>query len=139
MDPSKAGTFLEQHSRGVMITIRGDGRPQSSNIVYHWDGEAALVSVTDDRAKVKNLRRDPRATLHVSSQDFWRYVVVDGSVQLTEVSTTPGDEVGRMLLDLYNAVSRDPHPDPDEFFDAMVRDRRLVARLSPSSFYGTVR
>ena len=139
MDIAKASPFLGAHTKAVLVTLRSDGRPQSSNIVYHWNGEAALMSVTESRAKTANLRRDPRAALHVSSDDFWQYVVVDGTMQVSSPTTEAGDPVGRELLDVYNAIASDPHPDPDEFYAAMVAEQRLVLRLEPGSFYGTVR
>lgn len=139
MDAVAAAKFLAAHTKGVLVTLRADGRPQPSNIVYHWDGEGCRISVTDRRAKTANLRRDPRCVLHVSSPDFWSYVVADGQAELSAVSATPGDEVGRELLDVYNAIASNPHPDPDDFFAAMVEERRLLIHLRPRSFYGAVR
>ena len=54
---------------GVLVTLRRDGRPQTSNVVYAVRGSQVLVSVTEDRAKTRNLRRAPRADLHVSTSD----------------------------------------------------------------------
>ncbi len=139
MDIETASSFLGSHSKGVLVTLRSDGRPQPSNIVYHWNGELARVSVTASRAKTANVRRDPRAALHVTSSDFWQYVVADGVVDLSPVSTDAGDAVGQELLEVYNAVASTPHPDPNEFFDAMVDEGRLVLRLRPGSFYGSAR
>ncbi len=55
--------FVRQNHRAVLVTRRADGRLQTSPIVcgLHEDGRVA-ISVTEDRAKTKNLRRDPRAT-----------------------------------------------------------------------------
>jgi hypothetical protein len=55
------------------------------------------------------------------------------TAELTEVSSAPGDDVGRELLELYEAASGGPHPDNQEFFEAMVTERRLVLRLHPES------
>ena len=55
---------------GVLATIKRDGRPQLSNVGYAWDDGLVRVSVTADRAKTRNLQRDPRVTLHVASPDF---------------------------------------------------------------------
>ena len=59
------------NSLGVLATIKRDGRPQLSNVSYHFDARALTlsVSITEPRAKTRNLRRDPRAALHVSSDD----------------------------------------------------------------------
>lgn len=138
MESAAAHRFLAAHRNGVLVTIRSDGRPQPSSIVYHWDGRTVRISVTATRAKTANLKRDPRAALHVASADFWQYVVADGTAELSPVSEQPGDAVGRDLLDLYDAIAPTPHPDRDEFFEAMVSERRLVITLTPTSFYGAV-
>lgn len=138
MERSQAEAFLGEHNRGVLITLRRDGRPQSSNIVFHYADGVARISVTADRAKTANLRRDPRSVLHVSSESFWQYVSASGEAELSDLTREPGDDVGRELLDLHDAVAPDPHENPQEFFEAMVRDRRLVVRFRPTSFAGMV-
>ena len=132
--------LLGQRKRGVVVTLRRDGRPQLSNVTYAWfPGEQLIrVSVTDDRAKVRNLRRDPRVSFHVTSDDFWSYAVVDGSAELSPVAAEPHDPTVEELVDLYRAIAGD-HPDWDDYRAAMVRDRRLVLRIRPDHAYGLVR
>jgi PPOX class probable F420-dependent enzyme len=139
MDLERALAFAAARNKGVLITLRRDGRPQSSNIVYVIDGPVARVSITDDRAKTRNLRRDPRAVLHVNSDDFWSYVALDGVVELSPVTTTPGDEAGRELAEIYEKAAGKPHPDWDEYFEAMVAEKRLVLRLRATSAAGMTR
>lgn len=136
MDLESATPFLTEHSHGVLMTLKRDGRPQASNISYAFGDGIARISVTDTRAKTRNLRRDPRASLHVTSKDFWRFVVAEGTAELSRVTTTPGDAAGQELLEVYNAISPVPHPDPDEFFAAMVTDERLVVRVHVARVYG---
>jgi len=139
MDDAAARDFLADRHQGILITIRRDGGPQSSNIAYHLgDDGVARISVTDGRAKTANLRRDPRAVLHVVGESFYQYVSASGAVELSPVSTEPGDPTGQELLDLHDAVAPEPHPDPDEFFRAMVDDHRLVVRFRPERFTGMV-
>ena len=66
--------------QGVLVTLRKDGWPQLSNVNYAWypEEQTIRISTTDDRAKTSNMRRDPRVSFHVTSGDFWSYVVVDG-------------------------------------------------------------
>jgi PPOX class probable F420-dependent enzyme len=128
--------WLAARHQGVLVTIRTDGSPQSSNIGYAVLDGVVKVSVTDDRAKTRNLRRDPRAVLHVIGDSFWEYVSVRVTAELSAVSTAPGDEVGQELLRLYNEVAPEPHPDPQEFFEAQVSDKRLVLTLTPVSAAG---
>jgi PPOX class probable F420-dependent enzyme len=135
-DPAVLQSLIADHRRGVLVTLKRDGRPQLSNIAYSFDGETARISVTADRAKTKNLAQDPRASLHVTTPDFWRWAVAEGTAELSPVSTEPGDATGRELLELHDAVQQKPHPDPDEFFTAMVDDRRQVVRLRVEHVYG---
>ena len=72
MELLHAAGFLSEHRQGVLITLKGDGSPQSSNIVYHHRDGVARISVTSSTAKARNLARDPRASLHVTSSDFRR-------------------------------------------------------------------
>ena len=135
MQISDAAGFLRERHQGVVITLSEGEVPHATNIVYDCDGEVARVSLTDGRVKTTNLRRRPLAVLHVSSDDFWSYVAVTCEAELTAVTSTPGDAVGQELLQVYEAISG-PHPDPDEFFQAMVDDRRLVLRLRPTKVHG---
>ena len=122
---------------GVLVTIKRDGRPQLSNVVYTFDREGGLirVSVTDDRAKTANLRRDPRASFHVSSDDGWAYAVAEARAELTPVAERPDDPTVDELVGLYRAVQGE-HPNWDEFRAAMVAERRLVLRLHVERIYG---
>ena len=129
-------SLIADHRRGVLVTLKRDGRPQLSNIAYGFDGEVVRISVTADRAKTKNLSRDPRASLHVTTPDFWRWAVAEGTAELSPLTTEPGDATGRELLELHDAIQEKPHPDPDEFFAAMVGDRRQVVRLRVEHLYG---
>lgn len=135
MNAADADRFLAERHRGVVVTLKSDGRPQLSNVVYALLDGRVRVSVTDDRAKTRNLRRDPRVSLHVTSDDFWTYVVADGPATLGPVATAPGDETCAALLRLYEAVRGEPHPDPDEFGRAMVEERRLELSFPVSHRY----
>lgn len=130
--------FVDRHRRGVLITLRRNGRPQASNIAYAVADGMIRVSVTADRAKTRNLARDPRASLHVASKDFWQWVVVEGIAELSPVSSAPRDGVGRELASIYEQVRGEPHPDWDDFYRAMVAEQRLVIRLRPDHAYGQV-
>ena len=121
--------FVAEHRWGVLATIKGDGRPQLSNVGYSYDADAQLVrvSVTDSRAKTRNLRADPRVTLHVASKDFWTWVAAD-----------PHDDTVDELVTYYRGINGE-HPDWDEYRAAMVADRRLVVRFRPEHTYGQLR
>jgi PPOX class probable F420-dependent enzyme len=130
-------TFVASHAWGVLATIKRDGRPQLSNVGYAYDDEAQLfrVSVTDSRAKTRNLRADPRVTLHVASKDFWTWVAVEGTADLTPVAADPHDDAVEELVSYYRGINGE-HENWDEYRAAMVADNRLVVRFRPEHVYG---
>ncbi|MEY2419485.1 MAG: hypothetical protein QOG90_2165 [Actinomycetota bacterium] len=136
MELADALEHARAHNQGVLITHRKDGRAQPSNIV-HVVGDDGLIriSVTDTRAKTKNLRRDPRCELYVVGDNFWKYLVFDAECELSPVTTDPNDATADELVDYYRAV-RGEHENWDEYRQSMVHDQRLVARLRPSRAYG---
>lgn len=138
MDPARALDFAADHRRGVLLTIKANGLPHASNILYATIDGAVHISVTDDRVKTRNARRDPRGALHVASDDFWGWVVLEGALRLTEVTTDPEDATARTLRQVYEAIAG-PHPDWDEFNQAMIAERRLVLSIDVEKAYGQVR
>ena len=89
MDITDAVDFIREKRSAVLVTAKRSGRPQTSNIVYVVEGDEVQISVTETRAKTRNLRRDPRATLHVSSADFWAYVSIEADVEIMAVAAEP--------------------------------------------------
>jgi PPOX class probable F420-dependent enzyme len=126
----RARDWLANQHQAVLITVRSDGSPQSSNISFHFDGDVARISVTADRAKTRNVQRDARVILHVLGESFWQYLSIQATAVASETTIEPGDEVGRELLAVYEAIAG-RHPDPEEFFQAMVDQRRLVLTVTP--------
>lgn len=145
MDLHDALDFVRRRHQGVLVTRRRDGRPQLSNIVYALGGGMngssngdglVRISTTASRAKARNLLRDPAASLYVAGDTFWSFVVVDGTAELSAVTTAPNDAVADELVELYRAASGQEHPDWDEFRAAMVTEGRLVVLLRPAHAYG---
>lgn len=128
--------LTDQH-KGTLVTLKRDGRPQLSNVLYAFDPATRLirVSVTDTRAKTRNARRDPRVSLYVTSPDFWSYLVAEGTAELTPVATDPNDATVDELVDLYRSISGE-HPDWTDYRTAMVTERRLVLRITVERLYG---
>jgi PPOX class probable F420-dependent enzyme len=136
MDLQKAMAFVGGSRNGVLTTVKADGRPQLSNILYVLGDDGVIrISITDSRAKTRNLRRDPRASLHVTSADFWQYVVVEGSAELTPTAAAPDDTTVDELVAYYRAA-RGEHPDWDDYRRTMVAEGRLILRLRPERAYG---
>lgn len=128
---------ISGNSLGVLATIKGDGRPQLSNVSYYFDRRAVVlqVSITEPRAKTRNLRRDPRASILVSSDDGWSYAVAEGTATLTPPAAAPDDDTVEALVALYRNIAGE-HPDWDDYRQTMVTDRRVVLTLPVSHVYG---
>ncbi|MGF1646938.1 MAG: PPOX class F420-dependent oxidoreductase [Kineosporiaceae bacterium] len=135
MDLDTALSFATDNRRSILITLRGNGRPQSSNVTHLVSEGRFLVSVTEDRAKTRNARRDPRVSLHVLGPDFWSYVVVEGEATLGLVAAAPDDDAVEALVRYYRAAAGE-HPNWDEYRAAMVAERRLLLTIEPTHAYG---
>ncbi|GAB3012387.1 PPOX class F420-dependent oxidoreductase [Mycobacterium bourgelatii] len=128
---------ISGNSLGVLATIKRDGRPQLSNVSYYFDPRRLViqVSITEPRAKTRNLRRDPRASLLVDADDGWSYAVAEGTAELTPPAATPDDDTVEGLIALYRNIAGE-HPDWDEFREAMVTDRRVLMTMPITHVYG---
>ena len=131
--------FVAGQNWGVLAAVQPDGRPHLSNVGYAYDADAQLfrISITESRAKTRYLRADPRVTLHTASKDFWTWVAVEGTAELTPVASEPHDATVEELVTYYRAINGE-HPDWDEYRTAMVSDRRLVVRFRPERTYGSI-
>ena len=120
----------------MLATEKRDGRPQLSNITYFLGDDGVIrVSVTDSRAKTRNLRRNPRASLHVAQSDFWKYCVIECDVELLPVTTDPSDATAEALVEYYRSVMGE-HEDWDDYRRAMIEEGRLLLLLTPTHAYG---
>jgi PPOX class probable F420-dependent enzyme len=135
MDLTHALAFAGGRTVGTLATIRANGRPQLSNILYVVGDDTITISVTDTRAKTVNLRRDPRASLYVVGDNVYQWVVVEAMAELSPVAADPHDATVDALVAYYRA-SQGEHPDWEEYRAAMVADRRLVLTLRPERAYG---
>lgn len=88
--------LLSTQQFGTLATNKGSGHPHLTTMLYNWDAEARIVrfSTTADRIKVKQLRRDPRAAVHVPGGDVWSFAVAEGEAYVSEITTTPGMRSG---------------------------------------------
>ncbi|MCX4426425.1 TIGR03618 family F420-dependent PPOX class oxidoreductase [Streptomyces mirabilis] len=129
--------LLGKQQFGTLATVRRTGHPHLTTMLYNWDAEARILrfSTTADRVKVKHLRRDPHAALHVHGGDVWSFAVAEGTASVSEITTVPGDAVGRELLGM---VPKDSKPaDEAALLRQLIDERRLVIRLKVDRLYGT--
>jgi PPOX class probable F420-dependent enzyme len=132
--------FLAEQRGGTLAAIKPDGRPHLSNVGYFYDPDADVVriSITNTRVKTGYLRADPRVTLHTASRDFWTWIAVEGTAELTPVAADPSDDTVEELITYYRGTAGE-HPDWEEYRAAMVTDQRLVLRFRPERTYGQIR
>ena len=130
MNQQEAMEYIASNTHGVLATIKRDGRPQLSNISYTLDDDNVIkVSVTEDRAKTKNARRDPRVSMTVIGDNWYQYVVVEGTAGFIDEDPLPE------LRRVFERVAGKPHPDWDEFDQAMIAERRIVMTISIDRLY----
>ena len=124
MDLDEARDFLRTHHHAVLATVRPDRRPQMSPVSVGVDADGRVVISTRETAyKVRHIRRDPHVSVCVVSDDFWRWIQVDGTA--TVVSLPDAMEP---LVDYYRRVAGE-HPDWDDYRRAMQEQRRVLVRI----------
>ncbi|HEV2073232.1 MAG TPA: PPOX class F420-dependent oxidoreductase [Thermomicrobiales bacterium] len=130
MNQDQAMEYVAANHRGVLATLRRDGRPQLSHVGYMLDDDGLIkISVTRDRAKTRNAMRDDRVSLSIIGDDWYRYVVIEGRAQIIE------DDPLQLLRHVYVGIFGKEHPNWQEFDEAMVRERRVVMAISIDRLY----
>ena len=123
--------FIRTRHQGIVITTRGDGRPQASPVTCGVDGQGRVVIATyPDRAKARNARRDPsRVSILILSDDFGGpWVQVDGTAEVLDVP-----EAVEPLVEYFRSISGE-HPDWPEYRQAMVEQDKSLLRITPLSW-----
>ncbi|MCL3862865.1 PPOX class F420-dependent oxidoreductase [Actinotalea sp. K2] len=119
-------TYLRPRHEAILLTWRASGGPQMSPVTCGVDDAGrVVVSTYPSRAKAVNLRRDPRASLCVLSDDgddSW--VQVDGTAEVLDLP----DSV-EPLVEYYRSIAGE-HPDWDEYREAMVRQGKSLIRVT---------
>ncbi len=130
MDAAEAREFVARNHRAVLATIKRDGRPQMSNISYLLDDDGLIkISVTRDRAKTRNAVRDSRVVLAVQGDNWYQYLVVEGTAEIRDGDVLPE------LRHVYERIAGKPHPNWAEFDAAMVSDGRVVLAITIERMY----
>jgi PPOX class probable F420-dependent enzyme len=126
MDREHAVEYLSQNHNGVLSTFRRDGMPQLSPVTLAVDDSGrVMISTREPAIKVRNLRRDPRASLCAFPEGFLgAWVQVEGAAEIVELP-----EAMDLLIDLYRRVKGE-HPDWAEYRQAMIDQRRVVIRFA---------
>jgi PPOX class probable F420-dependent enzyme len=129
--------LLAQARLGILATIKADGRPQLSPVMPYYDRAAGViyVSTAEGLAKTANLRRDPRASLEVTSADGRSWATAEGTATLVGPGADPDGPEVQELVDYYRAAAGE-HPDWAEYRAVMVANRRVLIRMTVGKVYG---
>jgi PPOX class probable F420-dependent enzyme len=131
--------FLEKNHRAAMITLKADGTPAAVRCgVALVDGKL-WSSGTQDRARTRHLRRDPRSTVFVFEEGY-AYLTVESRVRILE-----GPDAPELNVRLFRVMQSRPsgpllwngrETNEDEFLATMPRERRLIYEFEPLRAYG---
>lgn len=126
MDADEVREFIRKNHRGVLATYRADGSPQMSPVAVDVDPDGmVVVSSRETAMKVKNLRRDPRASvLAISDGWYGPWVQVDGRAAIVSLP-----EAMEALVEYYRRVAGE-HENWDGYRAAMEKERRVLVRIS---------
>jgi PPOX class probable F420-dependent enzyme len=119
--------FVRPRHHGILLTTRADGTPQGSPVTMGVDEAGRIVvSTYPERAKTRNAKRNPQASVIVLSDDFGgAWVQVDGTAEVIDVP----DSV-EPLVEYFRSISGE-HPDWDEYREAMLRQGKSLIRITP--------
>jgi len=126
VERSELREFVRPRHRMTLLTHRRDGSPQLSPVTGGVDDAGRIVIASyPQRAKSANLRRDPRASVLVHSDDWdGPYVQVDGTAEVIDLP-----EAVEPLVDYFRSISGE-HPDWDEYREAMRDQGKCLIRVS---------
>ncbi|MDT5150250.1 MAG: hypothetical protein QOI01_1983 [Mycobacterium sp.] len=119
--------FVRPRHQMVLTTFRFDGSLQSSPVTGGVDDAGRIVIASyPQRAKAANIRRDPRASVTVLSDEFnGPYVQVDGAAEVIDLP-----DAVEPLVDYFRAIAGE-HSDWDEYRQAMADQGKCLIRVTP--------
>ena len=126
MEIDLARDFMRRHHRAVLTTYFPDGRAQMSPVTVGLDEAGHVVISTRETAvKTHNLTRDPRVMICVFTNAFFGdWIVVEGHAEIVHLPAAL-----EPLVEYYRSISGE-HPDWDDYRAAMVRDQRVLVRVT---------
>ena len=137
MDIDAALDFVRANDHAVLSTRRPSGDPQMSPVNAGVVDGRVCISSQAPRAKVRNLRRDPRASVLLLPDGFYgHWVQIDGPAEIVDQHGPDGPEPALDLLEAtYRAIAGE-HPDWADYRRAMIADDRVVIRITPERAVG---
>lgn len=120
--------FVRPRHHMVLLTKRSDGGPQASPVSGGVDESGRIVIATyPERAKTRNARRRPEASVVVLSDDWdGPWVQVDGTAEVLDVP-----EALDAFVEYFRCIAGE-HPDWDEYRQAMLDQGKSLIRITPT-------
>ena len=129
--------FVTENHLSMLSTLRRNGAAQLSLVLAGPYSGGVAFSTPGDRAKYKNLLRDSKCSILISTPDWFSgYVVIEGKARIMDEDNTEPAALLSALRDVYRATAGE-HPDWDEFDQAMVDEHRAVIIVEPEHVYGS--
>ena len=125
----KQAKLFTDRNWGVIATIREDGSPHATPVWIDYDGEKVLVNSAHGRTKVKNIERDPRATVTVLPAENQQggYVMVSGPAEIVDEGAGAVEHIN-MLAKKYLGEDKYPYLGPGE--------QRVIIQIRPERVDG---
>jgi len=136
--PPQIEQFLHDNPQGVLTSFRRNGMPQLSIVtVYPRDGGVG-ISITETRAKFKNLLRDPRCSVLVSHVDWWSgFLVFEGRAELIHSGNADPEALRLARRHIFSATTRRRSADWDQYDRITAADKRVAMVVRPDHIYGS--
>jgi len=124
-------SFLQSNHSAIMVTLRQDGTPHVARIGVGLVDGKLQSSGTETRLRTSHLRRDPRATLCVLTDDNpWAWMGAECRVTIHD-----GPDAAERNLALYRVLADEPE-NLEEYMQAMRDEQRLIYEFDIQRTYG---
>jgi Pyridoxamine 5'-phosphate oxidase. len=122
----RAIKLLLDRNFGVIATVKEDGFPHVTPVWVDTDGKYVLINTTENRKKIKIIRKNPKVGLTViDNSDPYNRVCIEGEVE--EITFEGAEEHIDKLAKKYLNVDRYPWRRPG--------DKRVIIKIKPLREY----
>jgi PPOX class probable F420-dependent enzyme len=119
--------IIDAETIGVLSAHRRSGAAQLTPVNYAYVDGNILISITRDRAKYPNIKRNPSVSFLIVRPGWRPYVTIYGAARVEEEDIVNGTA----------AIARRMRPDreiPDNFADILKQQKRVLVILTPERF-----
>jgi PPOX class probable F420-dependent enzyme len=136
--PPQIEQFLHDNPQGVMTSFRRNGMPQLSIVTVYPRDDGVGISITETRAKFKNLLRDPRCSVLVSHADWWSgFLVFEGKVEMIHSANADPETLRLARRQIFSATTRRRSADWEQYDRITEADKRVALIVRPDHIYGS--